>query len=177
MLGLWKLLLHLKPDRRDCIVERDDGVSLDDWLLGQIDLWYAHLLATAPVEWLPVEDVASALSPSADAQGVVTVAVPERCVRPVEWLLAGWQAPVSAFIQPGTAAEQAEQNVWTRSGKCRPAAVDYGDRLVLYSLDAGDAPVVTRARCVVRPADGTYVFHREALATVEDLEIPFRRVQ
>ena len=37
---------------------RDDGIDLDAWLALRLEQWYAQLLMTAPVEWLPVEDVA-----------------------------------------------------------------------------------------------------------------------
>ena len=73
-LALWKQLLHLEPVRRDCVVERDDGIDLDALLSRHIDMWYAELLLTAPVERLPVEDIVSEVTLAVeDGVAVATV--------------------------------------------------------------------------------------------------------
>ena len=164
--SLWRRVMHLDPVRRECMVERDDGIDLDDLLRIHLRQWYAHLLRTAPVAWLPVEEMRAEVSVSADNEGVVTVLLPARCVRPVEWQLAGWERSVTAFALAGDPAAVKEQSPWTRSGQCRPAAVVYDNRLLLYSLPEGVSPVITMARCVAAPAQGRYVMHHDALATL-----------
>lgn len=66
MLDLWKTRIGLMQARRDCTIEREDGIDLDGELLVEIQQWYATLLATAPVEWLPTEDLAAATVTAAD---------------------------------------------------------------------------------------------------------------
>lgn len=168
MLALYKTMTHLTTVRRDCNVERDDGIDLDAWLTLRLQQWYAQLLTTAPVEWLPVEDVKADVTLTADARGVVTVTVPPRCVRPVEWRLAGWHMSVTTFMSPQDPLVRLQLNPWTRGGACRPAASDHGDHLLLYSA-VDDAPALELARCVVRPANGHYHFHQAALATLPPL--------
>lgn len=171
MLDLYKTMTHLVPVRRDCTVERDDGIDLDAWLALRLEQWYAQLLMTAPVEWLPVEDVAAEVTLTADERGMVTATVPARCVRPVEWRLQGWYCSVTTFLRPGDALVGLQLNPWTRGGACRPAAIDHGDHLVLCGAVDGSVPRLSVARCVVRPADGHYRFHAAALSTLPALDV------
>jgi hypothetical protein len=166
MLALWKQVMHLEPVVPGCSIERGDGIDLDAWLLTHIQQWYANLLATAPIEWVPVENVMADVVLTADDQGVVTAMVPPQCVRPVEWRLAGWRHSVSRFISADDPRAAIQHNALTRGGACNPAIVDAGDHLLLFSAMPGVAPVLERALCVVRPADGTYRLHRAALATI-----------
>ena len=48
MLELYKTMTHLAPVRRECTIERDDGIDLDAWLTLRLQQWYAQLLLTAP---------------------------------------------------------------------------------------------------------------------------------
>ena len=166
MLAMYKTMTHLTEVRRDCVVERDDGIDLDAWLTLLLQKWYAELLTTAPVEWLPVEDVSADVTVTVSEQGVVTATVPSRCVRPVEWRLAGWRMSVTSFLSPQDPQTRLQLNPWTRGNTCHPAAIDHGNQLVLYSVPPETVPVVTMARCVVRPADGHYRFHQAALSTL-----------
>ena len=166
MLDLWKLRSGYVVARRDCEVERTDGVDLDGMLMSQIGQWYAGLLATAPVDWLPVEDVAARVAVEADAEGVVAATLPGCCVRPVAWRLRGWSRDVTTFHDAGS-AEALRQGVrWLRGNACRPVAVAEATGLRLYSIVPGTQPVVERALCVVRPADGVFTFATAALATI-----------
>lgn len=171
MLALWRRTLHLDVARRECVLERDDGIDQDDYLLDKVRQWYAHLLATAQAELLPIEEVGADVTLAVSSDGVVTATLPPRCVRAVEWQLAGWEHSVTWFPQPELPAAQLQLNPWTRGGTCNPAAVDHGDRLMLYSLPTGVSPVLTMARCVVRPADGTYVLHRSLLDTIPEFKV------
>ena len=169
MLALYKTMTHLTTVRRDCIVERDDGIDLDAWLTLRLQQWYAQLLLTAPVEWLPVEDVKNDVQLTMDASGVVTATIPSRCVRPVEWRLDRWHCSVTTFLRPDDPQARLQLNPWTRGGACRPKAIDHGDRLLLYSGKSDSVPQLTVARCVVRPADGHFCFHATALSTLPQL--------
>ena len=102
MLELWKTRLRLLPARRDCTIERDDGIDIDQVLLLDIKEWYAWLLWHGDASLLPVEDLSGDVSPQIDDEGVVTVLLPS----------------------------------------------------------------VSVARCVVRPADGSYRFSQAALSTM-----------
>ena len=173
MLNLWKTILRLEPVRRDCTVERDDGIDIDALLQLHIRQWYAHLLNTAPVEWLPVEDVKAQVTLTLESGGKVSATVPAQCVRPVEWQLTAWQRPVTRFLAPDSHEAQVALDPYTGAGPCLPAAIDYGNRLLLLSIPADSQPALATAtqpalataRCVVRPADGTFSFHPDALAT------------
>lgn len=166
MLNLWKTIMHLQPVRRDCAIERDDGIDVDALLLVKIRQWYANLLLSAPEGVVPVEDVKDQLSLMMADNGVVTAIVPPECVRPVEWKLSAWKKSVTLFLQPDVPEAAYLHNEWTRPGVCEPAAVDYGNRILLFSLPEGELPIFDMARCVVRPADGTYAFHASALSTI-----------
>ena len=168
MLELWKKRLRLLPVRRDCSIERDDGIDVDEVLLLDIREWYAQLLATGKVAWLPVDDLHSEVSCDVDDEGVVTAMLPPSCVRPVEWRLKGWECSVVQFFQPGSLKAMCQRNVYLRGDVCSPVAVLHDDRLMLYSVEPGEAAEVVKARCVVRPADGSYRFSEAAMSTMHD---------
>ena len=172
MLALYKTMTHLTTVRRDCTVERDDGIDLDAWLTLKLRQWYAQLLLTAQVEWLPVDDVKADVSLTTDDRGVVTATVPPQCVRPVEWRLQGWHSSVTTFLAPDDPLVRLQLNPWIRGKACRPVAVAHGDHLVLFSGEKDTVPELAMARCVVRPADGHYRFHAAALSTLPPLEQP-----
>ena len=165
MLALWKQVLHLDTPRRDCTVEWDDGIDLDALMLTHIKQWYAHQLATAPAHLLPVEDVSAQVTLTVSA-GLVAAVVPEQCVRPVEWRLAGWKRSVTEFLDPCSHEAMLQINEWTRGGDCNPAIIDYGFQLLMTS--GSNTPQLALARCVVRPADGTYRFHSSLLNTIPE---------
>lgn len=166
MLALWKKELRLEPVVRDCNIERSDGIDIDAMLTLHIQQWYAHLLTTAPVEWLPIEDVKAHVTLTADDNGVVTATVPAQYVRPIEWQLTAWLRPVTQFLTPDSHEAQVALDPFTQAGINRPAAIDHGNRLLLISVPAGTLPTLATARCVVRPTDGTFTFHHAALATI-----------
>lgn len=166
MLDLWKLRVGLTPALRDCSVERDDGLDLDSKLTTDIRQWYATLLATAPVEWLPVEDVAADVTATTDSSGVVTATMPDRAVRPVEWHLDGWASDAVEFHSPTSVTAKQQAVEWLRGGGSRPVAVLGQNQLKLYSVDPGTEGTVDKALCVVMPDDGSYQFSQEALATL-----------
>lgn len=170
MLTLWKRQMHIDVLRRECSIERDDGINLDDMLLTHLRQWYANLLLTAPLHWVPVEDLRAYVQLSATADGVVTAFLPERCVRPVEWQLTGWQRSVTTFYDPDTTAARAQQSHWLRGCLSNPVAVKYDNRLMLYGIMAGTSPTLLQARCVALPDEGRYICHQDALSTLPKWE-------
>lgn len=166
MLDLWKTMMQLQPAHYGCTIERTDGIDIDELLLIHIRKWYASLLLSAPDGIVPVEDVKDRLSVMVADNGVVTAMVPPECVRPVEWKLKAWQKSVTLFLQPNVPEAAYLHNEWTRPGVCDPAAVDYGNRILLFTLPDGELPLFDMARCVVRPTDGKYVFHASVLESL-----------
>lgn len=163
MLDLWKTMMQLQPAHYGCTIERTDGIDIDELLLIHIRKWYASLLLSAPDGIVPVEDVKDRLSVMVADNGVVTAMVPPECVRPVEWKLKAWQKSVTLFLQPNVPGAAYLHNEWTRPGVCDPAAVDYGNRILLFTLPDGELPIFDMARCVVRPTNGKYIFHTSVL--------------
>lgn len=167
MLDLWKTMMQLQPAHYGCTIERTDGIDIDELLLIHIRKWYASLLLSAPDGIVPVEDVKDLLSVMVADNGVVTAMVPPECVRPVEWKLKAWQKSVTLFLQPNVPEAAYLHNEWTRPGVCDPAAVDYGNRIFLFTLPDGELPIFDMARCVVRPTNGKYVFHASVLESLQ----------
>ena len=163
MLDLWKTMMQLQPAHYGCTIERTDGIDIDELLLIHIRKWYASLLLSAPDGIVPVEDVKDRLSVMVADNGVVTAMVPPECVRPVEWKLKAWQKSVTLFLQPNVPEAAYLHNEWTRPGVCDPAAIDYGNRILLFTLPDGELPIFDMARCVVRPTNGKYIFHASVL--------------
>ena len=163
MLDLWKQVMLLETPRRDCSVEWDDGINLDALMLTHIKQWYAHQLNHAPANMLPIEDLAAQV-PLNCKDGIVIATTPQQCVRPVEWKLAEWKRSVTEFLDPCSHEAMLQLNEWTRGGACAPAIVDYGFQMLMMS--SAGTPQLERARCVVRPADGSYQFHSDLLATI-----------
>lgn len=167
MLALCKRVMHLEPARRDCAIEREDGVDVDQWIKMRARSWYARLLMEAPLEWLPVEDLKDEIPVTDCGNGVVMAITAGRCIRPVEWQLEGWHHSVSQFALPGDSVAMLQRNPWTRGGACQPVTVDHGNWLMLYSLPRDTSPVLAMARCVAVPEGNRYVFHAAALTSLE----------
>lgn len=171
LLALWKTHLRLDDVRRDCVVERDDGIDLDAWLMQHINRWYSRLLSTAPAEWLPVDDVKADVTLTLLSDGAVRASVPAQAVRPVEWQLDSWSRSVTEFAAPGSEDDKRQALPWLKGGACHPVAVDHGNHIMLFShTDAGTMPALSAARCVIRPADGQFVFHAQAMNTFPSLD-------
>ena len=139
MLDLWKTMMQLQPAHYGCTIERTDGIDIDELLLIHIRKWYASLLLSASDGIVPVEDVKDRLSLMVADNGVVTAMVPPECVRPVEWKLKAWQKSVTLFLQPNVPEAAYLHNEWTRPGVCDPAAVDYGNRILLFTRESSIA--------------------------------------
>ncbi len=165
MLDLWKLRLGLTQARRDCTVEREDGINVDALLLSDIRLWYARTLASAPAHLLPVEDVAEKVFADIGTDGTITVNLSDNCVRPLCWHVEGWERDVTTFHSPDSLIAMQQSVKWLRGNEARPVAVLHGSVLKLYSVDPGLGGGIDKALCVVRPADGSYQFGSELIST------------
>lgn len=170
MINLWKTVMHLEQVRRDCVIERDDGIDIDELLRIHLRQWYAHLLLTAPLCQVPIDDVKSEVTLSTDGQGVVTATLPERAVRPVEFKLQEWTRSVTRFLEPSSPEARLQSSPYTRGGICQPAAVAISPGRLLLMSAPSLAPQLELASCVARPADGSYRLSQAALSTIPDWE-------
>lgn len=164
MLALWKRVHRLEDLRRECVIERVDGINLDAYLTERMRQWYSQLLLTAPVEWLPVEDLREEVTLSVESAGGYVVAkLPSRCVRVLEVRLSGWRTGVCRMSPPESEAALRQRTPWLRAGVADPVVVDHGDHLLLYGIGEGE-PSLASARCVAVPAGGRYRFAAAALS-------------
>lgn len=166
MTALWRKILHLDVPRSDCSVEREDGIDIDSLIDTRIRQWYAQLLRTALLHCVPIEDFASSVTPTRQGEAVQIV-LPERCVRPVEVQLNGWQQSVTTFLTPESPEARMQASALMRGGTERPAAIDFGNRIMLYSLPESITPTITTLRAVATPSDGSYILSEDALNTIE----------
>lgn len=163
MLELWKSRIPIAPTLSDCTLERYDGVEVDTFLIQRIREWYAEMLATGVPQFLPHADVVDKLGVTVSDDKVVEVILPESVVRPVEIKMQSWRAPLTTFLEPDDYPALLQAYDHTRSRRRRPVAVQYSDRLLLYSAGSTD-DVLERAVCVIRPPEGTYMFDEALLA-------------
>lgn len=167
MLEEWKMRKGMFSGLRDCTAERDDGVDVDGLLLREIDSWYARLLAEAPIDCLPVEDVASECTVEIGADLRVDVALPSRCVRLVSMKMKSWQEAVSQFEKEGGMLALRQANAWLRGGVCNPVCIAGIGRIRAYSAAAA-TDVLERLEAVCFPGSGNYVFSERAWTVFPD---------
>lgn len=165
MLREWKLRKGFVDGRRDCSVERDDGIDLDALLKRQIDAWYERLLAEAPTEWLPVSDIAADCQTEASERGV-TVYLPEDCVRVVEVKMPDWHRSVCHIERDGSEIARRQASEWLRAGRERPVAIAGHRCLYLFPSSGGDAVLPDKLLAVCRPPQGNYRFSEAALHSI-----------
>ncbi|MEF9923599.1 MAG: hypothetical protein RR383_09335 [Muribaculaceae bacterium] len=163
MLELWKLKLKLYPVRKDCIIERNDGIDIGEYLLLQIREWYSKLLSDAPSQWLPCVDIATKLVITNENNGMKSVALPIDCVRPVEWKMSAWKRSVTEFISPSSPTAILQSNEYSRSRDENPIAILNGNEILLW---ASAGSTLTKAICVMRPNNEYYEFAEIALSTI-----------
>ena len=162
MLEEWKMRRGFYSGVRSCDAEREDGMDLDGVLQREYRNWYARLLREAPVEMLPVEDVAGECTASVDSRCVVTISLPGRCIRPLSVRLEGWQQAVSRFAEPDSAEADAQRSEWTQAGTERPVVVAGPHSLTAYSAPSADSVTVDCLLAVCEPVDGTFRFREDA---------------
>lgn len=155
MIEEWKLRKRLVGGERECSVERDDAVDVDAILLREINAWYERLLAEAPVECLPVRDIAQEVEMTVGADCVAEIRLPDCCVRPLSLKLPGWSAAVSRFVTPTSAEAERQRHPFLRRGVQRPVCVGERGRITAYcTLPSAVRPELLEAVC--RPSAGSY---------------------
>lgn len=168
MLEEWKMRKGLFSGLRDCTAERDDGVDVDGLLLREIDSWYARLLAEAPIDCLPVEDVALECTVEIGADLRVDVVLPSRCVRLVSMKMKSWQEAVAQFEKEGGMLALRQANAWLRGGVCNPVCIAGIGRIRAYSAAAA-TDELERLETVCFPENGNYVFTERAWTVFPEL--------
>lgn len=164
MLDLWKLKRQLLPVRKDCIIEREDGIDIDEYLLLEIREWYAQLINTAPAEWLPCKNIADQITVNIDNFGIGTVLLPHNCVRPIELRMADWEQSITEFFTPDTPVAILQRNEYSRTGSESPIAVISTGEVTLYGCKTR---TLSKAICIMRPTASTYEFAEIALSTIK----------
>ena len=162
MLVEWKRRKGLMPVSTSAMqVARRGSDTVDEMLLGEIDDWYARVLLTAPVELLPVRDMAGEVEVTDLGDGSVEVEMPGHCVRPVTVKMSGWRAPARIVEEADGALARLQTSRYVSGKTYSPVAVKRGRRLTLYSRP--DNGKLTELRCVAPPADGSYELDRSLL--------------
>lgn len=168
MLREWKRRKGMVPVGTSTMqVARRDSDTVDDMLLAEIDDWYAHLLATEPVFFLPQRNFADEAKVTDMGDGCVEVELPAECVRVVSVKMSGWKRDARIVKDCDCARARMQANRYVSGKCCDPVAVVCGRRLRLYSR-CGDGGLVDLT-CVAAPADGSYELERGALMGIGNL--------
>lgn len=167
MLHEWKRRRGMLPVTTSRMtMSRTDSSNIDEYLKAEIDDWYAHLLATEKPELLPTSDFSQSVTVTDHGDGSVGVLLPDECGRIVSVRMEGWQRS-ARILDDSDGAEARLQSCRYVSGKgMDPAGVMRGRYLTLYSKVTANA-TLTELICVAAPADGSYMFDRSALMTID----------
>lgn len=163
LLEEWKLRSRLEPLRTDCVITCTDGIDMDTYLLRELRAWYMRELATAPVDTLPLTDIAPGLTMTRAPDGAGMVKLPAGCLRVVSVEMEGWHRPAVIVTDPECAEAVAQTSPYSRGGVCRPVAVIYPDRMMLYTPPV-DAKGPSSVLAVTEPPEGTYLLTEQMLA-------------
>lgn len=164
MLGVWKLKRYFEPLRSDCEVERTDGIATDRLLMMEMREWYLNLLDNGELSLLQVSDIAKDVALKFQNDGTATVTLPAECRRVIEVNVDGWHQsaiPVTADSPLG----MLQQSAYSRGGVEEPVAVAHQGYLQLYTPPSSTARI-SSLKCVLEPAEGSYVLDERALATI-----------
>lgn len=151
ILQYWKRRLGLAA--ADAPSPSSDLTELDARLLGDIQSWYANLLATAPPQCVPLANLAAEAEILSAADGMATLRLPDRGVRPVQLRMEGWDAPVRTFVGPHSDVARLQRYRWTRATPADPAAILLPGRLEVYGLPDA-TPCVAELLMTAYPDDG-----------------------
>lgn len=158
MLEEWKTRKMLLPGRRDCTVERDDGIDLEAILVREIEAAYDRLLREAPTEWLPVNDIAENCPIEIADDLTAVMHLPANCYRVVEVKLPSWKHAVSRMENPDSETALRQQNEWLRGGINAPVCVAGNRRLYLFSAGNHEEIRAERVLAVEPPEKGWFAF-------------------
>lgn len=157
MLRRWKLAGLYEPLDSGAEITVDDGLDLDSLLRLQIDSWYLRRLMEAPVESLPLINIASRLTPVSLPCGATRVSLPKGTIRVASVLMDGWSQPAAPITDPLSAAARAQSNPFSRGTSEMPVAVIHDNRtMTLYTPPHGIPPRLVYVLAVMQPPPGTY---------------------
>lgn len=165
MLNYWKTKLRLNPVRKGCIIEREDGIDLDEVIIQRMREWYANILATAPWDKLPIKDLTDSLNYTISPNLVVRVELPQHVIEPIEWKMESWKRASTTFYQPDCYMSSLQYNFYSRGRSAKPIMIRLTQHVIIYTA-AHSSDTIIRALCTVRPTDGTYQLAESLLATV-----------
>lgn len=168
MLHEWKRRKGMLPvSTSKLTVNRSDSDNVDDMLKAEIDDWYSHLLATERIELLPTRDMAAEVTLMDNGDGSVGMKLPDSCVRLVSVRLRGWRRSARIVDDADSALARMQASRYVSGKICDPVAVKRGRHLTLYSR-TDQSPALSELICVAPPPDGSYVFDRSALTSVDN---------
>lgn len=147
MLTLWKRSHGYEPARTDCTVTRTDGPDLDVMLSAEMRQWYITTLLEAPLNRLPVTEIADTVTTVASPPGAASVTLPKRCVRVAEVKMHGWERSAVIVTDKQHPDAIAQTNPFGRAGIARPVAVLGYGTLTLWPA----GPALTTLKAVMLP--------------------------
>lgn len=110
-----------EPANLDFTIERTDGINVDAIVANRLRRWYVEQLHTAPLCYLPVEDVAAeaAVTPGKIPNSCI-VTLPDGCLRPQSISFEGWTSEVTVLPE-----EQYHNIVRAQDNQYLRASADY----------------------------------------------------
>ena len=167
MLRLWRIAAGLEPLRADCTVEIIEGIDTDAMIRHHMRAWYLKLLDTAPVQLLPVADIAPDLHLAHAPGGAATATLPSRARRLIDIRLSSWMQPAIPHADPAATLRLAV-NPYCAPGPHSPACTATGRHLLLTPARA-DTDTVVRAMAVTDPGPDAYILDETLLHTIPDI--------
>lgn len=156
MLNLYRNRLGLS--RTLMLPAENERQPLDRELLDVLHARYRHLLATAPIEYLPVENLGPACTAQMLSNDRMSITLSDRCIRPVSLQLYTWEEAVYRFHEAGTNYHKRQRLSLLRGTRLNPAVFRSADRLIVYGVGT-NLRVITpgyELRAVTEPVDGTF---------------------
>lgn len=161
MLALWKRRygLELLPK-----LEAIGGFGgVDARMLDVIRSWYSRVLWHAPVEHLPVVDIAARTRARRLDDNSAAITLPPEYVRFVSLKMQTWRRPVTRLADPADDYCLLQLFSSTAATSRSPVCVGVRSRITVFGLppavlDVGDdGPVIESLEIVACPPEGTYI--------------------
>ena len=96
MIEEWKIRTGYGDFRRDCTVERDDGLDINAYIEQRINVCYRKLLREAPFALLPIKNFAGDVKMQVMPDLSGFIALPNNCLRVSEIRVSGWKRMVKS---------------------------------------------------------------------------------
>ncbi len=166
MLDIWRRCMGFDIIRNDCTIDTFDGIDTDATLIELIRQWYLTLLDTADPRLLPVEDIASQLSPVEYSPEIICLELPDTCRRVTEVYSSDWIAPIApadaddALIKMRFARMASP---YARPGLGSPLAAVRSRNLILSPCSSDS---ILSVKAVVDPGENSYILDKTLLSTI-----------